>query len=347
MFDLIKELTELPGPVGQEDSVLERFKTLWQATGAKIEQTQIGNVLGRMNGDGPKLLLVAHADELCYLVRAIDESGFLWLARGQSWSREASRRTNFMGQRVKVLSPTEDIPGVIATATGHAGQLFLEEPHSLTWDDFWVDTGLSREALLEKSVTPGTRIIWDTPTTQMGPHIVGKALDDRVPLAILTELIRRLNPTDLVWNLTVACTVQEEIGLIGAAALGGLETFDAAIALEIGLAGDIPGITARDLPIKLGEGPLLIHKDAGVHYDYRLTQQLAETAQQANIPIQHAIFGSFRSDGVELMKADIPSALMAFPGRYTHSPFETGHLADIEAMVDWLYAFVTSAEGIS
>ena len=54
-----------------------------------------------------------------------------------------------------------------------------------------------------------------------------------------------------------------------------------------------------------------------------------------------------RRYGVALMKADIPSALMAFPGRYTHSPFETGHLADIEAMVDWLYAFVTSAEGIS
>ena len=343
MFELIKTLTELPGPVGQEGLVLEQVRTLWESGGATVEQTQIGNLLGRVGGQGPKLLLVAHADELCYLVRSIDEAGFLWLARGQSWTREASRRTNFMGQRVQVLAPTGSIPGVIATVTGHAGQLFLEEPSKLTWNDFWVDTGLSRDELLESGVTPGTRVIWDTPTTQMGSHIVGKALDDRVPLAILTELLQQIDPTELSWNLTLACTVQEEVGLIGAAALGSVEEFDAAIAIEIGLAGDVPGIAERDLPLKLGAGPILIHKDAGVHYDHTLTQQLVQVAQEASIPIQHAVFGSYRSDGVALMQADIPSALIAFPGRYTHSPFETGHLADIEAMVQWLHAFVTSS----
>jgi putative aminopeptidase FrvX len=39
---------------------------------------------------------------------------------------------------------------------------------------------------------------------------------------------------------------------------------------------------------------------------------------------------------------DIPSALVAFPTRYTHSSFETGHLDDIEALTDWLCSFVRS-----
>jgi endoglucanase len=65
-------------------------------------------------------------------------------------------------------------------------------------------------------------------------------------------------------------------------------------------------------------------------------------ARQAGIAIQHAVFGSFGSDGSAFMKADIPSALVAFPARYTHTPFETGHMDDIEGLVDWLCAFVRS-----
>jgi len=340
MFDLIKELTELAGPVGQEEAVLARIEELWQDGGAEIERTRIGNVLARVGGEGAKLLLVAHADELCYLVRAIDNNGFLWLASGQAWVRNASRRMNFIGHRVKVLARSGPIPGVLATTTGHVARLTSSEPGELTWNDFWVDTGLSREELLESGVTPGTRIIWDVTTEQFGPHVVGKALDDRVPLAILTEVLRRVAPADLGWNLTLACTIQEENGLIGASAVGAYEEFDAAIALEIGLAGDIPGVRERDMPIRLGAGPILVHKDATAHYDYALTRDLEETARDADIPIQHAVFGSFGTDGAALMKADIPSALLAFPARYTHSPFETGHLGDIEAVVDWLCAFV-------
>lgn len=344
MFELIKELTELPGPVGQEGAVLDYVEALWQAEGAETERTLVGNVLARVGGEGRKLLLLAHADELCYLVRSIDADGFIWLANGQAWTRTISLRNSFtIGQRVKVLGRAETIPGVIATTTGHMATLALPEPGELTWNDFWVDTGLTRDELLTKGVTPGTRIIWDASTEQFGPHIVGKALDDRALLAVLTEVLRRVEPDQLGWQVTLGCTVQEEIGLVGASALGAYEEFDAAIVLEIGLAGDIPGVNERDMPTRLGGGPILVHKDTLVHYDHTLTMALEEAAAEADIPIQHAVFGSFGSDGGALMKADVPSALIAFPARYTHTPFETAHLDDITAMVDWLCAFVAKA----
>lgn len=94
------------------------------------------------------------------------------------------------------------------------------------------------------------------------------------------------------------------------------------------------------MPLHLGAGPVLVHKDALTHYDHALTAALERTAGAAGIPIQHAVFGSFGSDGAAMMKADIPAAMVAFPARYTHSPFETGHLGDIEALVNWLCAFV-------
>lgn len=341
MFDLIKTLTELSGPVGEERIVLDYVEALWRESGANVTRTRIGNIVAHAGGNGPRLLLIAHADELCYLVRSIDRQGFLWLANGQSWERSTSIRNWFyVGQRVRVMARSGILPGVIASAAGHAATLVLPEPHELTWNDFWVDTGLSREQLLAAGVTPGTRVIWDAETVQHGEHIVGKALDDRVPLAIITEVMRRVPLAERQYDLTLVCSVQEEIGLIGAYALSAHQSFDAAIVVEIGLAGDIPTVDQRALPIRLGAGPILAHKDAIVHYDHALTAQLERTATAARIPIQHAIFGSFGSDGAALMKADIPSAMVAFPARYTHTPFETAHRHDLETMVDWLCAFV-------
>jgi len=341
VFELIKALTELDGPVGQEGPVLDYIEPLWQSLGAQTERTKIGNVIARCGGSGPKLLLAAHADELCHLVRSIDPAGFIWLANGQGWQRQAGNRNAFyLGQRVKILARSGPIPGIIATTTGHLATFALPELHDLTWDDFWVDTGLSALELTARGVTPGTRVIWDADTVQMGHHITGKALDDRVPLAILTEVLRRVPQEEMQCELTLACTVQEEIGLIGATALAAHERFDAAIAVEIGLSGDIPGVAGRSMPTALGHGPLLVHKDSLVHYDHGLTARLEEIAKVNGIPIQHTVFGSFGSDGAAFMKADIPAALVAFPARYTHTPFETGHMADIEASVEWLAALI-------
>ena len=130
---------------------------------------------------------------VCFLVRAIDELGFLWLANGQGWQRNAGLRNSFtIGQRVKVLARKGDVPGIIGAATGHLAALTLHEPQELTWNDFWVDTGLSRNELLALGVSPGTRVIWDAQTERFGRHVVGKALDDRVLLAVLTEVLRRV-----------------------------------------------------------------------------------------------------------------------------------------------------------
>lgn len=345
MFALIKELTELVGPIGQEQIVLDHVEALWRSHGLTVERTRIGNLYANVGGSGPRVLMVAHADELTYLVRAIHPDGFLWLANGQAWTRTTSLRNAFtIGQRVKVLARHGVIPGVIAATTGHMASLALPEPNELSWRDFWVDTGLTKEELLAAGVTPGTRVLWDATTEQFGPHVVGKALDDRALLAVMTEVVRRVPAAEMRCQLTLGATVQEEIGLVGASALGARQDFDAAIILEIGLAGDIPGVPEDMMPLRLGQGPVLVHKDSFVHYDYRVTQALERTAADASIPIQHAIFGSFGSDGGAFMKADIPSALIAFPARYTHTPFETAHLGDIEAMVEWMVAFVRNAD---
>ena len=344
MYELIKQLTELSGPVGQEDIVLQTIAGLWQPYCKNLEHTRLGNILGSVGGDGPKILLVAHADELCYLVRAIDEDGFIWLAGGQVWDEpKLNWRESFaIGQRVRVLSRTGPIPGVIASATGHLAMLMLKEPAELTWNDIWVDTGLSADELKERGVMPGTRIIWEASTEQHGHHIVGKALDNRGSLAILTELIKQVSEEELQCELTVACTIQEEIYLVGISEIAQRGAYDAAIVLEVGLCSDIPGINDRAVSVKLGNGPILVHKDSMVHYDGRVISKLENVAGENDIPIQHAVFGWFGTEGSPLMHAGIPTGLVAFPTRYTHTPFETADLSDMEALLEWLKAFLYS-----
>ena len=341
LIELVTSLTEMVGPSGEEGPVLDAVTALWEDAGAHVERSPIGNLLGRAGGRGPRLLLAAHADELCYFVRAIDPSGYLWLANGQAWTRTTSLRNAFtIGAPVQVLARSGPLPGYIATVTGHIASLALREPSELTWNDFWVETGLSREELLSNGVTPGTRIVWEAKTRRVGRHLVGKAFDDRVALAVITEVMRRVPAVERRWDLTVAATVQEEIGVIGASALAAREQVAAAIVVESGLCGDVPHTGDAVMPIRLGRGPALIHKDSFVHYDHALTARLEQCAATAGIGIQHAVFGSFGSDGFAFMKADIPTALVTFPTRYTHTPFETADERDIAALAEWLCAFL-------
>jgi endoglucanase len=342
LFPLIKELSEIVAPSGQEAAINERIASLWKDAGTKVKQTRIGNVIGHVGGKGKKLLIAAHGDELTYLVRSIDANGFVFLANGQGWQRTLSMRDAFMiGQRVTLLARSGHIDGFIAAPTGHIANMSLTEPKEMTWNDVWVETGLSRDELFARGVTTGTRVVWKTTTERLGDQISGKALDDRASLAVMTELVRRVQKKKLKWDLTLACTVQEEIGLVGASAVASRERFDAVIIVEIGLAGDVPNVGASAMPVKLGAGPILVHKDSGTHYDHNLTRKLEKCANEADISIQHAVFSYFGSDGRMFMQSDVPTAMICFPARYTHSPFETAHFGDLKAMVDWLEAFIT------
>jgi endoglucanase len=346
VFELVKRLCELSGPSGQEGPVVGAVEELWRAAGCRTERTRLGTLLGRAGGSGPRLLLVAHADELCYLVRSIDPKGYLWLANGQAWTRLVGQRNWFtVGQRVRVLSRTGEIPGVIASVTGHAATLRLPDRPEFDWDDLWVDTGLTEPELRRRGVTPGTRVIWDAVTDRLGDCVVGKALDDRASLAVLCELARRVPSRELGCELVLAATVQEEIGLVGATALAAREGFDAAVVVESGLAGDVPKLGETALPLRLGGGLALVHKDSMVHYDHALTARLERLAEERGVPLQHAVYGSYGSDGAAFMRHDVPTALVSFPTRYTHTPFEMAHLSDLAALVDLLEALVRAGPG--
>lgn len=189
----------------------------------------------------------------------------------------------------------------------------------------------------------GAGVIWNPVTQRLGTHYVGKAIDNRVALALITHLLMEIDTSVLSYDLTVAATVQEEIGLVGAQSLGGADRYDLAIAIDNGPIADYPGTDDGDLPVQLGRGPALIYKDAMVHYDRRVIRRLLDVATSNGIPVQHGVYPGFGSDGAALIRAGIPTALLAIATRYTHSPFEMGDERDLDGALQLLQAFVTTA----
>lgn len=341
MFELLKALCELPGPTGYEDRVQDFIVRAWQEAGCEVTRTPFGNVLARVGGRGKRAVVVAHADEIGITVRAVTDDGFLRvMAGGAAYSRPPN--PTLPGQHCLVMTAKDPVPGIIAGRTGHLRSFLRNDDGALGWDDLFVDVGARSRAEAEAwGIHAGAAVIWNPPTRRIGCNIVGKAMDDRAALAIATELARRARPERLGYELWLASTVQEEIGLIGADALG--RNYDLGIALDVGLVGDVPGVSTQEMPCALGRGPVLVHKDSSARYHKDLTYALAGVAEAEGIPVQHAAFQGYGSDAAALLRHSIPAALVCYPTRYTHSPVETVREQDLEYTVRLLLAFFERA----
>jgi tetrahedral aminopeptidase len=238
------------------------------------------------------------------------------------------------------------VPGVFATASGHVVGGRNSQKDQFEWNDWFVDIGVRSCAEVEDlGIGPGARVIWNPETRRIGSNITGKAMDDRAALAIATAVGEKLaTRAELPYEVWLGSTVQEENGLLGAASLVDEMSFDYAIALDVGLTGDIPGPDKRDFPSRLGAGPVVVFQDARCHYSRRLSEKLLDVAKSQAIPVQRAIFQNYGSDGAELLRRGVETALLTYPTRYTHSPIETVDEADLIHTVDLLVAFVLSGE---
>ncbi len=341
MYQVLKTFCELAGPGGDEGRVQSFLAERWRPQVADLHISRVGNLMAHVGGRGPRLLIAAHADEICFAVRYVDDDGFVWITTGQKDTEQ--RPGNLMvpfGEQALGLTAAGEVQGVFATLTGHVKNAEQRAKTRLDWNDVFVDIGASSRAEAEAAgVAIGDRIIWNPPTRRMGPFAYGKAMDDRVGLVIMDRLLQVVDRDCLAYDLTYASTVQEEIGLIGAESAARESGCELGIVVDIGLAGDVPGVDKRDISARLGGGPSLVHKDLYA-YSRPLTLALARSAKEADVPIQPVVFGIAASDAGSFVRMGLQAALIAIPVRYTHSPFEMLHLDDVEWTVQLLKKFL-------
>jgi tetrahedral aminopeptidase len=344
MFDRLKAISELPGPGGDERLVQEFLFRRWSPNVKELKYDGIGNLIARVGGKGRRLLVAAHADEICFVVKSISDEGLLWIASGErdAEQRPSLRGTTFLpwGHPARVVTETGLVEGYFATLTGHV--LTPEQLGKTLWEwsDIFVEIGATSRAEAEaRGVQIGDQVIWNPLTRQMGLLAVGKAMDDRAGLTLMDRLLEVLDIDHLAYDLTFISTVQEEIGLVGAEAIANHTDCEMAISLDIAPVGDVPGIDGRVATSRLGAGPIIMHKDFH-HYNRALTLSLIEAARSAGIPVQPAVGSVGGYDSGAFNRHGLQAAVVAVPCRYTHSPFETIHLNDLELAVQLLKRYL-------
>jgi hypothetical protein len=110
MFDIVKTLTILPGPIGYEQPVQDFLSERWAGKAERVWQTPIGNLFARVGGQGPRLLVGGHADEICLMIKAISafvhRSSSLLGDRGRV-SRSGGRITRPLCCRAGLDAPSD------------------------------------------------------------------------------------------------------------------------------------------------------------------------------------------------------------------------------------------------
>jgi putative aminopeptidase FrvX len=241
----------------------------------------------------------------------------------------------------------QHLPGVIGAKPVHLTSP-EERKRALSLDTLRIDVGPENG----KKVKVGDRATFATPFARLGPSLRGKALDDRLGVATLIELVRQA-PSNI--DLLAAFTVQEEVGLRGARVAAYALDPDLAFALDCTPANDLPAWNNAgqyDDPsagentrynTRLGEGPAIYVADSSTLSDPRLIRHVVETAQALGIPYQIRQPGGGGTDAgaIHKQRLGIPSLSISVPGRYAHTAALLARLDDWKNTLRLVHAALT------
>lgn len=283
------------------------------------------------NTDLPRVMIAAHMDEVGFMITNDEEDGiFRFDTVGGLDIRQLAGKAVLVGEN--------HVPGVIGAKPIHLTTP-EERKNAITLDTLRLDIGPGNQG----GVKPGDRAVFATRFTRLGESLSAKALDNRLGVATLIELVK--NPPPAI-QLLAAFTVQEEVGLRGARVAAYALNPDLAIALDSTPANDLPRFDAGEpdsenfnYNTRLGAGPALYIADRATISDPRLVRHFIESAQANGIPYQIRQPGGGGTDAgaIHLQRAGIPSISVSVPGRYAHSAAGLARLADWQNTLALVY----------
>lgn len=316
---LLRELTEAHSVPGHEDEVRAVFVNQLRACG-EISADKLGSVLCEIPGEGPRVLVAGHMDEVGFLVQNITTDGFLQFVHLGGWWGH-----NLLSQRVEVLTRSgAKVLGVICSRPPH----FLPDSQRntvLPVDQMFIDIGAtSRGHAIEKlGVSLGDPIAPVSAFTPMAnpDYFLAKAFDNRVGMAAVIQAGRLLAEKPGPNTLLLCGTVQEEVGLRGAKTAAAHSRPDVAIVLEGPPADDSPGFNRADSQGRLGGGVQIRMFDPTAIAHPRLARLAIDTARAGGIPHQVTVRRGGGTDAGSFHLADegIPTIVLGTPARYIHS----------------------------
>ena len=331
---LLEKLSNAHGISGHENQVREVIKAEIKDYVDEITTDKMGNLIAVKKGDDFKIMLAAHMDEIGLMVQYIDEKGFIRFVAVGGWYNPV-----LVSQRVILHGQKGDVPGVLGMKPPHVmEEADRKKPIELA--NLFIDVGAhSAEEVEAMGITVGTTATIDRTYEPLnGTIVTGKALDNRAGCAMLIGALKEMQTKHTIYAVF---TVQEEVGLKGAKTSAFTVDPDVAIATDVTIPGDSPGIERRKAPVFMGEGPVVVIVSAsgrGHLADPRVVDWLKKTAKKNNIKIQIEVGdgGNTDASAINFERGGIPSVPVSVPARYIHSPVEVIDLEDLKGAIDLL-----------
>ncbi|NJN15497.1 MAG: M42 family metallopeptidase [Oscillochloris sp.] len=339
-LQMLKDLAEAPGVPGQETAVRKVMRRYLEPHGTIITDN-LGSVIGRKVGveGGPKIMVAGHLDEIGFMVTRITDEGYLKFQTLGGWWEQV-----MLAHRVEVITRDGPIVGVIGSKPPHI--LSPDERHKVVDKNaMFIDIGAESRAEAESwGVRPGDAVVPVGPFGQMrNPDLLmAKAWDNRFGCALAIEAVRRLEAGSHPNEVYAVGTVQEEVGLRGAVTTTNIIQPDIGIALDTGIAGDMPGVGPDEAAGKLGGGPVILLYDGSMIPHTGLRNLLIETAEAENLPLQFDKMPGGGTDAgrMHIFGAGVPSIVLGIPVRYIHTNTAIMHRRDFEQSVQLLTAVI-------
>ncbi len=334
---MLKELTDAKGIAGNEREVRDIMKKYIEPFSDDVTTDGLGSLIAKKMGDanGPKIMVAGHLDEVGFMVTRIDEKGFIRFQTVGGWWSQV-----MLAQRVTIVTRKGDVTGVIGSKPPH---ILPAEARKKPVDikDMFIDIGAStKEEATEWGVRPGDMVVPYFEFTIMNNEkmLLAKAWDNRIGCAIAIDVLKYVQDKKHANVVYGVGTVQEEVGLRGAKTSAHQIQPDIAFGVDVGIAGDTPGVTEKEAMGKMGKGPQIILYDASMVSHKGLRDFVTDVADELGIPYQFDAMAGGGTDSGEIHKTanGVPALSVTIATRYIHSHAAMLHRDDYENAVKLL-----------
>lgn len=332
---MLKELTDAKGIPGNEREPRKVMEKYIAPYADKIEYDNLGSLIAEKVGDanGPKIMVAGHLDEVGFMISKIDDKGFLSFQTVGGWWSQV-----MLAQRVTIVTRSgETITGVIGSKPPH---ILSPEARKKPVDikEMFIDIGASsKEEAMSWGVLPGDMVVPYFEFTVMNNEklLLAKAWDNRIGCAIAIDVLKGLQGQEHPNIVYGVGNVQEEVGLRGAKTSTAKINPDIGFAVDVGIAGDTPGITPKESSSKMGDGPQIVLFDASMVSHKGLRDFVVDTAEANNIPYQFETIAGGGTDAgsMHISLNGVPCLSIGVATRYIHSHAGILHRDDYENTV--------------
>jgi tetrahedral aminopeptidase len=347
MFDkkslsFLEKFVNTPSPSGFERPAQEVWRAYVGQFADTVASDVQGNSVGTINAGGkPRVMLIGHCDEVGFMVRYINDQGFIYFA-----SIGGVDPNIVPAKRVVISTEKGPVKGVVGRTAIHL-QDRDDEKKTIKMHDLWIDIGAKNKEEALARVAIGDPIVFDVGFEMLyGDLAVARGFDDKMGAFVVAEALRLLSgKKGLKAAVHGVSSVQEEISFAGALT----STFHidpaVAIAVDVGNATDSPGISKeRHGEVKLGLGPVI---DRGSSVSPRVEETLRKVARANKIPFQVGTSPRYTgtdADAVFKSRGGVACGLLSVPNRYMHTPVEVINLSDLEQCAKLMAAFVAQLD---